>query len=219
MKRVFKKRDWVSGITHVVGAALAVIGLVALMRVALAAGTVWHVISFTVFGVSLILLYTASSLYHLFPADDKLRLWLRRVDHMMVFVLIAGTYTPFCLIALRGTWGWTLLIAVWSLSFIGIVMKVIWLLAPRWLYTGFYLLLGWLVVIAIGPLWRSVPLAALVWLGVGGLFYTVGAVFYGTKWPKLVPHVFGFHELWHLFVMAGSSAHFWAVYRYLSRME
>jgi len=213
-----KKPDWISGFSHGLGAILAVVGLVLLIQSALAWGDVWHIVSFSVFGASLVLLYAASAFYHLVPARERVHLWLRRIDHMMVFVLIAGTYTPFCLVALRGVWGWTLLIAVWSLSAVGMVLKVVWLFAPRWLYTGFYLLLGWLIVIAAGPLWRALPAPALAWLGIGGLFYTVGAVFYGLKWPRLIPQVFGFHELWHLFVMAGSLSHYWAVLRFLSHM-
>ncbi|MBS4053868.1 MAG: hemolysin III family protein [Thermaerobacter sp.] len=210
-----KKPDWISGISHGVGAVMSVVGLFFLTRSALTEGTVRHLISFSIFGGSLVLLYAASAFYHLVPARERVHLWLRRLDHMMVFVLIAGTYTPFCLLALRGVWGTTLLIAVWSLSIVGIVLKVVWLFAPRWVYTGFYLLLGWLIVIAAGPLWRALPLPALGWLGMGGLFYTVGAFIYGLKWPKLIPNVFGFHELWHLFVMAGSFAHYWAVFRFL----
>jgi len=215
---MLKKPDWISGISHGLGAILAVVGLALLTQSALAYGNAWHIWSFSVFGVSLVLLYAASASYHLIPARERTHLWLRRIDHMMVFVLIAGTYTPLCLVALRGVWGWTLLIAVWFLSVVGIVFKVVWLLAPRWLYTGFYLLLGWLVVIAAGPLWRALPPPALGWLVLGGLFYTVGAIFYGLKWPKLMPQVFGFHELWHLFVMAGSFSHFWVAFRFLSRM-
>ena len=213
-----KKPDIVSGFTHLGGAALSLLGLISLVYVAHTYGSIWHVVSLTVFGVSLICLYTASSLYHLIPATPRINQALRKLDHMMIFVLIAGTYTPLCLVPLRGTWGWSLLVSIWGISVIGIVLKLVWLQAPRWLYTGFYLFMGWLVVIAAGPLYKAMPQGGLLWFGVGGLFYTVGAVFYGTKWPKLKPGVFGFHELWHLFVLAGSASHFWAIFRYVSRI-
>lgn len=213
-----KKPEIFSGVSHLVGAVLSLAALVALVTVAVRHGSVWHVVSFAVFGASLILLYTASTLYHLIPADERWATVLRKLDHSMIFVLIAGSYTPYCLVALRGPWGYGLLAAVWGIALMGIVLKLFWLGAPRWLYTGFYLFMGWLVLVAIVPLVRNVPPGALAWLGAGGLFYTVGAVFYGTKWPRLRPGVFGFHELWHLFVIAGSVAHFWAVFRYVSQM-
>ena len=214
-----KKPDVFSGVSHLIGAVLSLAALVALVTVAAHYGSVWHVVSFAIFGASLIMLYTASTLYHLIPAGPKWITILRKLDHSMIFVLIAGSYTPYCLVALRGPWGYGLLAAVWGIAALGIVLKIFWLGAPRWLYTGFYLFMGWLVVVAIVPLVQNVPRQALLWLAVGGLLYTVGAVFYGTKWPKLRPGVFGFHEIWHLFVIGGSFAHFWSVFRYVSRME
>ncbi|HSL93978.1 MAG TPA: hemolysin III family protein [Bacillota bacterium] len=214
-----KKPDIFSGISHLVGAVMSVVAMVALVYIAVRHGSIWHVVSFAIFGASLILLYTASALYHLIPANEQLITVLRKLDHSMIFVLIAGSYTPYCLVALRGPWGYGMLVAIWSIALLGIVFKLFWLQAPRWLYTGFYLFMGWLVIVAIGPLVQNVPRGALVWLGLGGLSYTVGAILYGTKWPKLLPGVFGFHEIWHLFVIAGSAAHFWAVFRYVSRMS
>lgn len=213
---VWKKlREPVSGLTHLAGALLSVAGLVQLTYVAAVRGTVWHVVSFAIFGASLILLYTASALYHLLPLSPRGQQALRRVDHMMIYVLIAGTYTPFCLVPLRGVWGWSLLAGVWVLAVAGIVVKAFWLHAPRWLSTGFYLGMGWLVLIALGPLLRTVPAGVVPWLIAGGAFYSVGAVVYATRWPNFVPRVFGFHELWHLFVMAGSFSHWLAVFRFL----
>ncbi|MBT9176861.1 MAG: hypothetical protein DDT20_01183 [Firmicutes bacterium] len=210
------KRDWASGVSHAAGAALSVVGLVALVNAALAHGTARHLASFMVFGISLALLYSASAVYHLAAVPEKTKQWLRRIDHMMVFMLIAGTYTPFCLVALWQQGGEWLLGAVWILGAAGMVFRAVWLKAPRWLYLGAYLAMGWLVVAVAIPLAQSLPRMALVFLGSGGLAYTVGAVFYGLRWPRLVPGVFGFHELWHLFVLAGSALHFWAVYRYLT---
>ncbi|MHB8928278.1 MAG: PAQR family membrane homeostasis protein TrhA [Bacillota bacterium] len=209
-------KDPVSALTHMSGAVLAAVGLILLLRAA--AGNPWRLVSFAVFGVSLILLYTASTVYHWLRLPTPATAALRRVDHTMIFVLIAGTYTPFCLGPLRGPWGWSLFGAVWGLAAAGLLMKLFWLQAPRWVSTLVYLAMGWIVAVATAPLLRTVPAGGLSWLLAGGLFYTVGAVMYAFKWPGRNARIFGFHELFHLFVMAGSLSHFWAVYRYLSRL-
>ncbi len=214
--RLNKKPEWASGISHAAGAILSAVGLIALIGAALTHGTPRHLAAYLVFGLSLIFLYSASAAYHLAAVREKAKQWLRRIDHMMVFMLIAGTYTPFCLIALWQRGGEWLLIAVWLLGAAGMVFRAVWLKAPRWLYLGAYLLMGWLVVVVAVPLINTLPIGALVFLGSGGLAYTIGAVFYGLRWPRLLPGVFGFHELWHLFVLTGSALHFWAVYRYLT---
>lgn len=206
-------REPVSGLTHLAGALASVAGLALLLYVAMHRGTVWHIVSYSIFGTSLVLLYTASSLYHLLKASPPVLRALRRIDHIMIFVLIAGSYTPYCLLALRGPWGYGLLAVIWSIALAGIIVKLLWLDAPRWLTTGIYLAMGWMVVTAAGPLLRALPAAAIWWLSASGVFYTVGAVFYATKRPKLWPGVFGFHEAWHLFVLAGSVSHFVSVYQ------
>ena len=208
-------KDPFSGFSHLAGAIMSVAGLCLLVYYASMNGTVWHIVSFSIFGASLILLYTASSIYHLLSVSEKSIRVLRKIDHMMIYILIAGTYTPVCLIPLRGGWGWSLLISIWSIAMAGIVLKVLWFNAPRWLYTLFYLLMGWLIVIAFVPLVRTMPIAAMLWLIAGGLLYTVGAVIYGTKWPKLKSKVFGFHEVFHVFVLYGSFCHFWMMFRYI----
>lgn len=206
-------KDPVSSLTHFAGALLSVAGLVVLEILAIDRGTVWHVVSVTIFAASLIMLYTASGVYHAVRAEGTpLGRVLRTLDHSMIFVLIAGTYTPFCLLPLRGVWGWSLFGAIWGCALAGIIMKLVWLHAPRWLYTSFYVIMGWLVVVAAYPLVQRAPAAAVIWLLAGGIAYTLGAVLYATKWPKLWPGVFGFHEVWHLFVMAGSACHYLAVY-------
>jgi len=210
----WKVKDPVSGLTHLVGALLSVAALVVLVCVAAREGTPWHVVSFAVFGASLILLYTASTLYHLVPLRERATRALRRVDHMMIYVLIAGTYTPISLVALRGAWGWSLLGSIWGMAVLGVIMKIFWLNAPRWLSTLIYIVMGWLIVIAFPPLLRSVPLSGIGWLVAGGILYTAGAVIYGIKKPNIVKG-FGFHEIFHLFVMAGSYGHFWLMYRYI----
>ena len=214
-----KFRDPVSGLTHLLGALLSVVGLVCLLWVAIERGSVWHVVSFAVFGVSLILLYSGSAVYHLVRASDRVIQILRRVDHMMIFVLIAGTYTPFCLVPLRGPWGFALLSGIWLVGILGMVFSILWIDAPRWLTTGIYLAMGWAIVIAAFPLARHLSVGALAWMGAAGLFYTLGAVIYATKRPNLVPGVFGFHEIWHLFVMAGSFSCFWTVFRYIPSLR
>jgi hemolysin III len=210
-----KLKDPVSGLTHLAGALLSVVALVLLVCLAVRIGTAWHVVAFAIFGASLILLYTASSLYHLLPLSERGNRVLRRLDHIMIFLLIAGTYTPVCLIPLRGGWGWSLLVSVWTLALAGVVLKLFWLQAPRWLSTGIYLFMGWLIVVAFWPLIQTVPPGGVIWMAVGGLFYTVGAVIYGLKRPNLIPGVFGFHEIFHLFVIAGSFSHFWMMLRYV----
>lgn len=210
-----KVKDPVSGFSHLIGAVLSVIGLVVLLRYAIILGTVWHIVGFAVFGASLILLYTASSVYHLVNASEKSTRILRKLDHVMIYVLIAGTYTPICLVPLRGGWGWSLLISIWGIAMAGIILKLLWFDAPRWLYTLFYVVMGWLVVIAFMPLVRTVPLNGVLLMVGGGVMYTVGALIYGTKWPKIKSKVFGFHEIFHIFVLYGSLFHFYMMFRYV----
>lgn len=211
MKRV---KDAISGFSHLFGAVLSVIGLAVLIYLAVANGTIWHLASYLVFGISLILLYTASTVYHLWPAGEKITRILKQIDHMMIFVLIAGTYTPICLVALRGVWGWSLFACVWAIALLGVVMKIFWLNAPRWLSTAIYLSMGWLVVVALVPLVNSLSFSAFWWLVFGGLLYTVGAVIYGLKRPNIRPG-FGFHEIFHFFVLGGSFSHFWLMAKHL----
>jgi hemolysin III len=200
-------------------ALLSVLGLGCLLYTAVKYGDVWQIVSFSIFGVSMILLYSGSAVYHLVNANAQVVKMLRRVDHMLIFVLIAGTYTPFCLGPLRGPWGFGLLLGVWTFGILGMIFALLWVDAPRWLTTGIYLAMGWAVVVAGYPLVKSLSVPALVWLAVGGLFYSVGAVVYATKRPNLFPGVFGFHEIWHLFVMAGSFSHFWTVLRHIPTLS
>ena len=210
-----KIKDPVSSLTHFIGAVLSVIGLILLLSHAVKNATVWHIIAFSVFGASLILLYTASSVYHALNISERVSRFLKKLDHMMIFVLIAGTYTPICLIPLRGSWGWSLFGIVWGTALLGIAIKLFYINLPRWVSTLIYICMGWLVLVAIFPILRSVPFPAFIWLAAGGIAYTVGAVIYGFKWPVLKPRVFGFHELFHIFVLIGSFCHFWVMYGYV----
>lgn len=208
-----KLRDPVSGLTHLFGMFLSIAGLVLLVVFAALKGTAWHVTSFSIFGASLILLYAASAFYHLLPVPEKWQKVLQRIDHMMIYVLIAGTYTPICLIPLRGAWGWSLFGVIWGCAVLGIAAQTI-NKAPRWLYTLVYVIMGWLVVIAFWPLIKEVPLQGVAWLVAGGIFYSIGAVVYATKWPLKDAKWFSFHEIFHLFVIAGSICHFWLMFKY-----
>ncbi|MFZ5966690.1 MAG: PAQR family membrane homeostasis protein TrhA [Bacillota bacterium] len=210
-----KLREPISGLTHLIGAILSAVGLVQLIYLAVKYGSVWHVVSFSIFGTSLVLLYTASSLYHLLPVSERVIKILRRIDHMMIFVLIAGTYTPVCLVPLRGAWGWSLLSSVWAIALGGIIMKAVWIDAPRWLSTAIYGIMGWIVVVAFFPLIKTVPMGGMVWMVIGGVLYTIGALIYGLKWPRIPSKIFGFHEIFHLFVMGGSVSHYWLMLKYV----
>ncbi len=209
-----KVKDPLSGYSHLVGILLSITGLVLLVYYASVHGSVWHVVSFSIFGASLILLYTASTLYHLLLVPPKVTDILRNIDHMMIYVLIAGTYTPICLIPLRGIWGWSLFGSIWGIALLGIILKGVWRGAPRWLSTTFYIVMGWLVVIAFIPLMNSIPLPGIAWLVTGGILYSMGGIIYAIKKPNLFPGL-GFHEIFHIFVMLGSFSHFWLMYRYI----
>lgn len=202
-----KLRDPVSSLTHLAGAILAIPCTALLIVGAARHASARHITAFAIFGASLILLYTASAVYHMPRFSEKAIRILRRIDHMMIFILIAGTYTPVCLLPLRGAWGWTLFGLVWGLAILGIALKVLWMQAPRWLSTSVYVLMGWLVVIAFYPLIQNLSTLAIWLLAGGGLAYTLGAVMYAVKWPPLPWRHFGFHELFHVFVLAGSSFH------------
>jgi hemolysin III len=209
-------REPVNGLTHLGGALLASVGLIVLLTTAVHAGRVDQIVAFGIFGFSLIAMYTASTLYHLLPLSPLGVARLRRVDHMSIFVLIAGTYTPFCLLALDGGWRVGLLGLIWGLALCGILLKLLWMDAPRWLSVALYLGMGWVALVAAPALFRAVPIGGMAWVLAGALVYSAGALIYGLKRPNPVPGAFGFHELWHLFVMAGSACHFWAVLGYVA---
>jgi hemolysin III len=208
-------KDPISGLTHLIGVILSFVGLILMVYEAAVAGKPWHVVSFAIFGASMILQYTASTIYHWLPLSPKGTKILRKLDHIMIFILIAGTYTPICLVPLRGAWGWSLFGSIWGLALAGLFLKLFWLEAPRWLSTLIYGIMGWLVIVAIWPLVQVLSLAGLMWLAAGGFFYTVGAVIYGIKKPDPWPGVFGFHEIFHVFVLFGSFCHFWLMYRFI----
>lgn len=196
-------------VTHGCGLAASVVGFVVLVDFSNQRGDEWHVVSFTVFGLSLIVLYAASTIYHAPHRSARTKLLLQRIDLAAIFLLIAGTYTPFLLTSLRGPWGWTLFGVIWALCGVGAVLQL--LFGGRYLLssTVAYLGVGWLIVVAIEPLLASVPLAGVSLLLAGGLCYTFGVVFY--LWSSLRYH----HAIWHLFVLGGSTCHYLAVLLFL----
>lgn len=209
------EKNLMSGFLHLGGMLLSIAGLVLLVVFAARQGDVWQVVTFSIYGASMILLYGASTLYHILFISERVHAIFRKIDHMMIFVLIAGTYTPICLVSLRGWVGWALFGLIWALALCGIVMKAFWMHAPRWLYTLFYILMGWVAVVAIVPLGRLMPAGGLFWLFFGGVLYTVGGVCYALKWPRIHFTWFGFHELFHIFILMGSIAHFIMMFFYV----
>lgn len=202
-------REAFNSYSHFAGAILSILALIALLLHLPEGSKPGAYISLAVFAVSMFLLYTTSGFYHLIVSSQKVIEALRRLDHIMIYILIAGTCTPVCVIFLSGGWRWGMLVAIWSLAAAGLVFKLLWISAPRWLSTLSYVLMGWVVAVAILPLSRSLAVSGLVWLVAGGLFYSVGALIYATRFPRLNLKGFGFHEIFHLFVLAGSSSHFW----------
>ena len=196
-----------NSITHGLGLIASIAALPILLLRARSSNDPSAVMGATIFGVTLILLYATSTVYHALPLSKGKR-FFRVLDHSAIYLLIAGTYTPFALGPLRGPWGWTLLAIIWTLTLIGIGSKVVVGFRLPHLSTGLYLLMGWLIVVAIKPLVESIPRAGLLWLAAGGLAYTGGVAFYSTKRVRYS------HMIWHLFVAAGSICHFIAVLGY-----
>lgn len=210
-KRQIKAKDPISALTHFIGALFSLFAAIHLINQAIETENVQYIISFTIFGVSLLLLYTASTVYHTLDISEKMNKFLKRIDHMMIFILIAGTYTPVCVLRLEGNLRIGILALVWGLAFIGILTKIFWIHAPRWLYTMQYILMGWTAILVIRPLYAEMSKESFTWLLAGGIVYTVGGIIYGTKWPKFENKWFGFHEVFHLFVMGGSLCHIFMV--------
>jgi hemolysin III len=193
-----------NSITHGLGALLAVAALVLLIVFAAIKGTVWHIVSFSIFGTTLVLLYTASTLYHSLTHKGAKNLF-NKFDHMAIYLLIAGTYTPFCLVALRGWIGWTLFGITWGSAILGVVMKAFHTGKKQLLSTILYVIMGWVVLLAIQPLYQSISFTSFVLLIAGGISYTLGTIFF------VKDKISFFHSIWHLFVLGGSVLHFFAV--------
>jgi len=196
-----------NSLSHGAGLAMAIVGTPVLIIAAVRYGTAWNTVGVSVFSASMISLYLASTLYHALTHDGAKRVF-RVLDHSAIFILIAGTYTPFTLGVMRGPWGWTLFGLVWGLALLGVIKKALFGAQYVWLSVALYLIMGWLVVIAGPQVWQRVPLSGLVWLLAGGVAYTTGIIFFAA-------HRFRYtHFAWHLFVIAGTACHFFAVLWY-----
>lgn len=204
-----KKEEVVNAITHGIGVLLSITALVFLIMFAVQNGSTWHVVTFTIYGVSMLLLYLSSTLVHSFP-EGKLKDLFEIFDHSAIYLFIAGTYTPFTLIVINGALGWTLLGIVWGIAIAGIVFKSFFVKKFLYISTILYVVMGWLIVIGWNPLVNTLPTAGITLLVVGGLLYTIGAIFY--VWRGFTFH----HAVWHLFVLAGSVTHFFAILFYVT---
>lgn len=210
------KREITSALTHLGGALFGVIGLILLLNVAVKAKSLISIAAFIIFGLSMIFLYSTSCIYHFIDSSKKkAKVIMRKLDHIMIFVLISGTYTPICLLVLDKNVGYKLLAVVWSITIIGAFIKIFWIDAPRWVSAGLYLGMGWLSVFVFVPLVKSMAVGGIVWLVLGGLMYTIGGVIYGLKKPNIDKPWFGFHELFHIFVLAGTFCHFIMMYFFI----
>jgi hemolysin III len=214
MKRIF--REPVSGLMHLGGVAAALVGAVVLIIKAASSAdaVVLRIVSFILFSLSLILLYSASSLYHLLKVPEKTVMALRKLDHSMIFILIAGTYTPISLIAMSGAVKWFYIIGIWTLALLGVIFKIFFMKSPRWLTVILYILMGWSAVFVFKPLYEALGFTGIFWLLAGGVFYSVGAVVYALKRPNFSKS-FGFHEIFHVFCLLGSLSHYWLIYKYI----
>jgi hemolysin III len=193
-----------NSISHLVGAGLAVAGTAVLIVLAARVGDPWKIVSFSIYGAMLVALYVFSTLYH--SLRGRAKNVLRKFDHCSIYLLIAGSYTPFALVSLRGPWGWSLLGAVWTLAVLGIVQEIWLAKGPRVLSLVIYVVMGWLALVAVAPLWLALKPAGFAWLATGGVLYTLGIAFYATD--HKVRHG---HGVWHLFVLGGSACHFFTV--------
>ena len=193
-----------NAVTHGFGAVLSAAGLTALVILAVMEADPWRIVGVSVFGVTLMLMYLCSTLYHAVP-HPQLKSFFRIADHCAIYLLIAGTYTPFLLVTMRGTWGWTLFVFLWTAAIAGCIFKFFYTGRFEKVSTAIYVAMGWTIVVAIKPAMEMVPTGAMIVIGIGGLFYTLGAVFY--LWDRLPFN----HAVWHVFVLGGSAAHFFAV--------
>lgn len=203
-----KGEELANSITHALGAGLSIAALTILVVFSSIDGDPWRIVSFSVYGACLTTLYTASTLYHSFQSE-RLKYYFKIMDHSSIYLLIAGTYTPFTLVHLRGGWGWSIFGIIWGLTIVGILFKMFFINRFNILSTVIYLLMGWLIIIAFKPAMENIPVGGLYWLLAGGLAYSLGVVFF--LWEKLPYH----HAVWHLFVLGGSICHFFAMLFYV----
>lgn len=209
-------REPINGLTHLAGAVLSFVALIAMViKASITTSSPLSITAVIIFGISMILLYAASATYHMVIARDKVIDFLRRLDHSMIFILIAGTYTPFCLISLKGVTGWLLFSLVTGIAVLGVIFKLVWFHCPRWLSTSLYIGMGWLMIFFAAPLSDSLHSGGLFFLILGGILYTIGGVIYGAKPKFLEMKYWGYHEIFHIFILLGTLAHFLSVFLYV----
>ncbi|AYC28617.1 PAQR family membrane homeostasis protein TrhA [Paenisporosarcina cavernae] len=209
-------REPFNSLSHWIGALLSIAGFVLLlMKATTLENPTLPVVAVVIFGISMILLYSASGLYHMIIAKDSVIAFFRRLDHSMIFVLIAGSYAPFCLVALRDTTGIVVFTVVSVVAILGIIFKMVWFHAPRWVSTSLYIGLGWIIIFLSGRLAEVLSSTGLFFLVLGGIMYTIGGIIYGLK-PKFMENlILGYHEIFHLFILLGTASHFVSVYLYV----
>ncbi|MGR6874766.1 PAQR family membrane homeostasis protein TrhA [Pseudomonas sp. HK3] len=213
---MFKRhlREPFSGLSHLFGALMALVGLTYMLTNLPELNWGLYLASYIVFGLSMFMMFASSAVYHLMDISEAGVRALKRIDHMAIYVMIAGSYTPYCLIGLEDSQAWIMFGIIWGIAFVGILKKIFWLHAPRWFSTLLYLAMGWISLFVYEPLSESLSAGAINWLVAGGISYSVGAVVYATKWPNLHTQ-FNFHDLWHIFVLAGAACHFVSIGVYL----
>lgn len=214
----FKIKDPGSAITHFIGMTAAIIAAAPLLLKASREPGKTQLVALTIFIVSMIMLYAASTIYHTLDISPQVNKMLRKVDHMMIFILIAGTYTPVCMVVLGDRTGWMMLAFVWGIAIAGIVIKACWITCPKWFSSVIYIAMGWVCVLAFSKIVKALPPAAFGWLLAGGIIYTVGGVIYALKLPifNSKHKYFGSHEIFHLFVMGGSLCHYIMMYQFVA---
>ena len=213
----FKLKDPGSAITHGIALLLAVTGAIPLIIKAARSYDVIHIVALSIFILTMILLYAASTIYHSIDSTKKVNRRLRKIDHMMIFIMIAGSYTPVCLIVLHNRIGYILCALVWSIAILGMILKCCWITCPKWFSSVIYIAMGWICVFVFSPIVHRLPAVAFGWLLAGGIIYTVGGIIYALKLPLFNARhqYFGSHEIFHLFVMGGSFCHFIFMYQYV----
>ncbi|MDP3965351.1 MAG: hemolysin III family protein [bacterium] len=201
--------------THLIATILSVAGLSLLVTLAAVRGTAMHVVGFSIFGASLVLLYFFSTLYHFLSKNHPAKDLFRILDHVMIYVLIAGTYTPLVLLVLPASWGWGMFGAVWGLALCGVLIKTLRLAIPQWVSVVFYILMGWLILIAVIPLKEALSIEAFLWLLAGGIFYTIGVIFFALEGKIMLNKWYTPHDILHIFDMLGSFCHFWFMFKFV----
>jgi len=212
-----KMKEPVNTLTHFISFLAAIVGLVFL--IIMSRNNISKLVTMTIYGLSMILLYGASSIYHWVQTTPHKELLLKKIDHIAIYFLIAGSYTPVFYYGLEGAWRWAMLISVWSLAVIGMALKIWFIHAPRYVSAGFYVSLGWIALVPFLQLIKHLPLGAIILMAVGGVIYTMGAVVYATKIFDFFPRRFGFHEIFHLFIATGSIVHFIMILLYIVPMK